>query len=515
MFKNKINHFVVILSVIFFVGLSNLSFSSPNNNFYTPYSTISYFIQHINEKNYYPEKAAETFNIENGRTDSLESLAISLKKILDGRGLMIELAKVPHDTNYFDSTTGLQQYTLFEQLPDIYLIKSNNRWYFSKHTIGMIPIIYQSMYPYNVQQIVNLLPHFFQNNFLFLKLWQWLGIVILLILGFLVYLIFDKIILYILFRLWKKFINKDVDISQLSRISHPLATLLILVLLKNLLTLLELPIGFTFYSNIVLTVVISFLFFYMLYRITDYISEFFARYAEKTENKLDDKIVPIVRKFSKVVIVIFAIIYIIKNIGVDITPLIAGVSIGSLALALAAQETLKNLFGSLTLFSDKVFQVGDWIIAEDADGTVEEIGMRSTKIRTFNDSIIIIPNGKLADMKINNMGRRRYRRFKNLISLKFSTSLDKINIFIDELKKYLEDHPNVLNTYKRVFFHNMSDSSLQILFDVFLTVPDYESELRVRQQILSDIMKIAEKLDVDFAFPSQVLYFNSLEGPQG
>jgi MscS family membrane protein len=145
------------------------------------------------------------------------------------------------------------------------------------------------------------------------------------------------------------------------------------------------------------------------------------RYTQRTESKLDEQLVPIIKRTLQAVIIGVGIIQGLRVMQIDVTALIAGISIGGLALALAAQDMLKNLFGSLTIFLDRPFQIGDWINFSGVDGTVEEVGFRSTRVRTFANSMVYVPNGKLADMIINNYGLRNYRRFKTTIALTYDT----------------------------------------------------------------------------------------------
>ena len=507
----KFSIFIIVLFLFSSFSAFSQDFDEngkPIVNFSTPYNAVFVHLQYLNSDFYNAKIAGKCFNIK-GNADSAASLAIKLKKIYDGSGLIVNMAKIPRDSNYLDSSTGYNRYVLFSNHPDIYLEKIDESWYYSAHTVKIIPILYAEIYPYSIDQFVNDLPDFFHSRFLFIEVWKWIGLLLLFVSSALLYLIFNRIIIYFLIKLWKKALRKDVGASYLHKVSKPLGFLFIFILFEKAIPILGLPIGVSYYVNLILNLSIPVIITFLIYRITNYVSEFFEKIAEKTPSKLDDKIVPIARKFLKIVVVIFGGLYIIKNIGLDITPLLAGVSIGSLAFALAAQETIKNLFGSVTLYSDKVFEPGDWIIAEDVEGTVEEIGIRSTKIRTFNDSIITVPNGKLADMKINNMGKRNYRRFRTLLGVTYGTPTAKIDEFIIGLKKIVAEHPKTRKDYDRIALFNLADYSIQILFDTFFDLPDIVSELSARQEIISKIIKLAESIGVDFAFPSQTIYLEN------
>jgi len=511
MTNTRLNIFIIVLFIFSIFSTKSQDFDENNKpiiNFSTPYNTIFVHLQYLNSNFYNPKIAGQTLNVK-ASPDSAAKLAIKLKKILDGSGLIVNMSKVPREANYLDSSTGLNRFILFKNFPDIYLEKIDENWYYSRHTVKLIPRLYKDMYPYSLDEFVSELPDIFRAKFFFIELWKWLGLLLMLIIAVLLYLIFNKIIVYFLLKFWKKALRKDVVPTYLHSLSKPLGFLIIFLAFEKALPLLEFPISVSYYLNLAIKILIPVIITFLIYKITNYVSEFFEKFAEKTPNKLDDKIVPIVRKFLKVVVVIFGGLYIIQNIGLDITPLLAGVSIGSLAFALAAQETIKNLFGSVTLFTDKVFEPGDWIIADGVDGTVEEVGIRSTRVRTFNDSIIIVPNGKLADMKINNMGKRNYRRFKTMLGVIYGTPTNKINEFVVGLKKIVAEHPNTKKDYDRIYLNNLADYSIQILFDTFLITANYDEELLVRDQLITSIIELAESIDVDFAFPSQTIYLEN------
>ena len=140
----------------------------------------------------------------------------------------------------------------------------------------------------------------------------------------------------------------------------------------------------------------------------------------------------------------------------------ATLSIGGLAFALAAQDTIKNFFGSLMIFVDKPFQVGQWITAPGIDGTVEEVGLRSTRIRTFSNSLIYVPNGKLADATIDNHGLRAYRRFSTQLAITYDTPPELIEVFVEGLRKIVLDHPTTWKDNFHIYMNDLNSHSLDI-----------------------------------------------------
>jgi len=177
-----------------------------------------------------------------------------------------------------------------------------------------------------------------------------------------------------------------------------------------------------------------------------------------------------------------------------------------LAFALAAKDLLGNFFGSLTVLLDRPFHIGDWVIIGDVEGSVEQVGFRSTRIRTFYNSLITLPNALLTTTKIDNMGARRYRRMKTMLGLTYDTPPEKIDAFCEGIRSLIQLHPYMRKDYYQVYFNQYSAASLDILVYVFWETPDWNTELRERHRFLLDVLRLAKQLDVEFAYPTQTLY---------
>jgi Small-conductance mechanosensitive channel len=260
----------------------------------------------------------------------------------------------------------------------------------------------------------------------------------------------------------------------------------------------------------VLTVFASIATIVLVYRLTEFVAERALEYTAKTESSFDDQLVPLIRNSIQVVVIVVGVLFILQNNGVNVTSLIAGLGLGGLAFALAAQNTLANFFGSITLFLDRPFQVGDVISAGGIDGTVEEVGFRSTRLRTFYNSQVTMSNAKLADLDIDNLGRRQVRRFRTNIGLTYDTPTDKIQAFVEGVRKVVEDTPEIWNDSHEVHFNNMGAYSLDILVNIFFDVTTWTEELTARHTFLMSVMKLGEELGVEFAFPTQTLHVESL-----
>ena len=243
------------------------------------------------------------------------------------------------------------------------------------------------------------------------------------------------------------------------------------------------------------------------YRVVDVFEGLAREYAGKTEGKLDDQLVPMVGRVLKVAVIALGIVFVLQNQGVQVGSLIAGLGIGGLAFALAAKDTVENLFGSLTIFLDRPFQIGDWIVVDDKwEGVVEEVGLRSTRIRSFGKSMISVPNGKVGNSPINNMGQRPFRRQTTTLGIEYSTPTEKIETYVAQLNRIVAEHPETWDGTCEIHFKDFGASSLDIMVYFFIECPDWHRELQVRQEIFIAFMKAAEDLGINFAFPSTSLY---------
>ena len=254
------------------------------------------------------------------------------------------------------------------------------------------------------------------------------------------------------------------------------------------------------------------------YRAIDILADYLRERAEETETQLDDQLVPLVRSTLKIFVTAVGALFVLQNLDVNIASLIAGLGIGGLAVALAAQDTIKNLLGGVTIFADKPFQVGDWVLIGDIEGTVESVGFRSSRVRTFYNSIITVPNARMTDTAVDNMGARRWRRYTTTLGLAYHTDPDRIQAFVEGIRALIRANPDMRTDYYIVEFHGFGSVSLDVLVYCFIDAPDWNAELRTRHVLNLDIMRLAQRLEVEFAFPTQTLHVvetpeNPFSGP--
>jgi len=249
---------------------------------------------------------------------------------------------------------------------------------------------------------------------------------------------------------------------------------------------------------------------YFIYRLVDIVEYYLKKWFTKAETGLETMLVPVIRKSLRIFVIVIAALYIADNIlDQEIGAILAAAGIGGLAFALAAQDTIANLFGSVSIFADRPFRVGDRIRIGGFDGPVEEVGFRSTRIRTLDGHIVTIPNSKISNDMVENISKRpSIKRVLN-IGVTYDTSANKIEKAVDIVKKILADVEQINsdpNAPPRIYFTEFNDCSLNILVLYWFTPPDYWLFLEVNQRINLAIMRAFEAENIEFAFPTQTLY---------
>jgi len=472
-----------------------------------PYTTIYNHLYYLQMDSYDPERAALSL------PNNSEELSIKLKQILDGKGLFLDLNRIPQDSMYLDSLTDDHIYFVSELEPLIYVEKIDDRWVYSRTTIGAIPELHKAVYPFGTQFVSYFHAPFWQVEILTIKLWKWLGLFLIGIFAWICAVFISKITRGII----RNFISKRLALNAIVEkailtLSRIISVLLGIRLFLYLVPMLQLAPIKNAYVIKALNILSLFLVILILKNIATIVFQFFNKAAKKTDNTLDDQLLPVVEKLVVIIIWAFGIIYILDYLDVNVTALLAGISIGGLALALAAQDTVKNFFGSIMIFLDRPFQIGDWIHFNDVDGTVEEVGIRSTRIRTFANSLTYVPNALLADSVVDNMGLRVYRRFKTDIGITYDTKPEIIDQFVRGIREIIKMHPTTRKDYFEVHLNSFGASSINILIYTFFQASSWTDELVGKHEILYAIIKLADKLGVRFAFPTQTLHIEEMPG---
>jgi MscS family membrane protein len=345
-----------------------------------------------------------------------------------------------------------------------------------------------------------------------LEHWQWGALFVLVLVGFLV----DRLLVLILLglvglALKRRRIETDRDLRR--NAVRPLGLLALSLVWWAGIPQLAMPAAILVVLMVVAKGLAAVAVVWSAWRLVDLVTDYLLRKARGTETRVDDVLVPLVRKTAKVFIAAFGLVFIADNLAIDVTSLLAGLGLGGLAFALAAKETVANLFGSVTVLLDRPFDVGDWVRIDGVDGNVENIGFRSTRVRTFHNSVIAIPNSQLITAVVDNMGARRYRRIKTMLSITYDTPPEKIEAFCEGVRELIRRHPYTRKDTYHVYLNALSASSLDVLLYCFVETPDWATELREKHRLFADILRLASRLGVEFAFPTQTLYVEKTEAP--
>jgi MscS family membrane protein len=249
-------------------------------------------------------------------------------------------------------------------------------------------------------------------------------------------------------------------------------------------------------------------FFWFVYQFVHVMDARLSQWADSTESTIDDILVPLFGKTLRIFIVILAVIIVIQNLtGLEIGPLLASLGIGGLAVALAAKDSIANFFGTLTILFDKPFQVGERIVIDNYDGVVEDVGFRSTRIRLLSGHLVTIPNEKVVNSGLENIGKRPNIRWLTNIGITYDTPPDKIEKAVAILREIIADHEGMHPDFPpRVYFNGFNDWSLNIMVLIWYHPPDYWNFQEWVQRTCLEITRRFSAEGIDFAFPTRTLH---------
>ncbi|MEM9413524.1 MAG: mechanosensitive ion channel family protein, partial [Planctomycetota bacterium] len=339
----------------------------------------------------------------------------------------------------------------------------------------------------------------------FIKDYQWICLIALLLIGFLAGQL-ARILFDYLTKLWFRMTSTDVDDQIRKQLWAPVIALVHILIWYYGTTMIDLP------SSAMGVILPVLKFFTVLaavwtaFRAINLLQNYLMKKAKTTASRYDDSLVPFICSALKLVAVILGVVLFVDVFEKDWKAVIGGFGVVGIAVAIAAKDMLGNIFGSVTVLSDRPFDIGDWVVIDGkVEGTVEHVGIRSSRLRTFHNSQIIVPNSLLTTANVDNMGRRQYRRFKTMLQIRYDTPVDKIESFCAGVRQLIHDNPYAKGENAHVFVNQFSESSIDILLYVFLDCSTWSVELRERHCLLTSILRLAEHLNVGFAFPTRTL----------
>lgn len=430
---------------------------------------------------------------------------LTLKGALDAVGARVRIDELSDNESFLDPKTFEPVAVVARELPRVRLERMDDgQWMIPASALVQADQIYDDSVAIDLQKLKKSFPAWATRKVFGLSAWQ---------LGFLVLLVALSLVMrWVVTRLLSWRLARIIEVLKIratrddvARVVWPLGSLVAIGVVALGAPSLALGSRASVALMVAVRILAALSGLSFAYRIVDVVAEQMTLKAATTSTKMDDHIVPLVRRVLKIVVVCIAVVLVLQAFDVNVGSLVAGLGIGGLAVALAAKDTIGNFFGSVAIFLDRPFQIGDWVQTPDVQGTIEQVGFRSTQIRTLRDTLTSVPNAKLADAVVENFGARRYRLVRTVVGLQYDTAAERIEAFCDGVRAIVAAHPHTRKDEVQVHFHDFSDSALHVMMQFYVVVPDYSTELRIRHEVLLDIVRLARDLGVSFAFPTRTL----------
>jgi MscS family membrane protein len=362
-----------------------------------------------------------------------------------------------------------------------------------------------SLSAFEPQGVREWVPQRLQVRGFLLEHFQWIGLAVLLLLAWLGAGLVRQFSRRVLRHL-QRFGGKELDRETLLAFERPLGLVVVAALFARGLRWLDLAPSAESVLDLAARTVEVCGSVWAAYRLVDVLTWKLARTAESTASRFDDMLVPLLRRTLRALVLGVGLLYLASWFSGDVWHVLAGLSIGSLALGFAAKDSIENLFGTFTVLLDRPFHLGETILFEGREGLVESVGFRSTRLRSPGDTLISIPNRKFIGETIENLGSRRWRRASATLSLVYGTPPEKIEAFCEGLRELIRGHPLTKKSEYQVWLNQLGASSLDVLLVYFLEVSDPFTENREKHRLLLDVLRLAQRLGVEFAFPTQTVW---------
>lgn len=387
--------------------------------------------------------------------------------------------------------------------------EDSRTWKVAAATVAQIPRLYREL---GYGPLADYLPPvFFEVRLLDIALWQWLALVLLVALASAIGWIGTVVMLRILGPLTRR-AAPALGEQLLTAVMGPLRLTLgvAVFFLGSRLLNLSIP-AHQFFREIEKALIIVVL-AWVVVRMMDVFADLATERLRNAGRSTAIAVVPLGRKATKVMIVILAVLAALQNVGLNVTGILAGLGIGGLAVALAAQKTVENLFGGVSLILDQPVRVGDFCRFGDRVGIVEEVGLRSTRIRTLDRTVVSIPNGHFASLELENFTLRDRIWLHTTIGLRYETTPDQLRHVLVQVRRMLYAHPRVDPRPARIRFVNFGAYSLDLEIFAYVLTSDFDEFLAIKEDVYLRLMEIVAESGTGFAFPSQTTYLASDQG---
>ncbi|MFQ5644874.1 MAG: mechanosensitive ion channel family protein [Thiogranum sp.] len=352
------------------------------------------------------------------------------------------------------------------------------------------------------------LPEWSQRLVFDQPLWRWFGVLILLLTAALAYLLVNRIA-----KTWAGRSAAPELRMQWAQLARPLMLLILIPIVEHVLAEnLRLTGIILETTTLTLWAVFTLALTWAVWQGGHVVAESIVSTQDMHSGSIDSQLIRLGLRLIATILSVTILVIGAQHLGIPAYSVIAGLGVGGIAIALAAKDSLANLLGSLLIMFEKPFRVGHWIKLGDTEGIVESIGFRSTRIRTFYNSLVSIPSNTLVNSTVDNMHMRHYRRVRTTLHIRYDTPAKKVDAFIKAIEQLVLDSPLTRKDRYRIRLDDFNDFGLQILVNFFLDVANTREEQVERQRILMGILKLAEAMDIQFATPAPLPVADSPQG---
>lgn len=508
--------FLLIPVGIFAQNDNKVDLSNPNAALYT-------HIYYLMPESYDLQKSARVIRMSDREQAGV--LAKRIKEVLDGNGLAIDFSKIPIDPDYVDTIGfatrtlehNMHRYAPFPiRMPEVYLEKSGKNWYYSEETIQKLDALYKRTFPVELTWLSEKFPGFFSakiNNFL---IWKPVVALITLLISVIIYFILEPVFFFIL-RLFQRLFFKKIADGTTMLILHELAKPLVFIVIIKFIRAMLPSMQMVNLNALLMTglkIAETIFWIFVVLKLLKTILNFYHGHKPDEKTKLDKQLAPILNKVLQGIVILIGFLHILTAFGVDPVTVLTGASIGGIAIAFAAQDSVKNLIGTMVIFLDQPFQLDDWVEFGGVEGSVERVGFRSTIIRAADTTLFQVPNSKISEADINNKGLRVFRRYTAELGIRYDTPPDLIEAFVEGIKELITLHPSTKSQSYNVDFISFGASSLNIMVNVYFKGLDWGQEQESKHILHLGIVRLAAALGVEFAFPSTTMLVEQFPGKQ-
>jgi MscS family membrane protein len=377
-------------------------------------------------------------------------------------------------------------------------------WLFSSETLHQVPEAFEEL---NAPGIERFIPQVLKEVKLFsLPLWRWLGILVCLTLALILASLVTHVLMAVLLSSVRRMRGQEND-RYLHLLRRPMRLIFLALAIRILAHFAVSLLARTFWTRVSIVLGIAGI-SWLLIQFSDTVSEMRSRQLLRTQATSQIAVLALGRRLFKILVLFVALVLLLHNAGVNVSAMLAGLGIGGIAVALAAQKTLEDLFGGITIITRKAIRVGDFCQLADQLGTIEDIGLGSTRVRTLSNTVLTIPNAKVSQMSLENYSLRQKIWFHHVFGLRSDTSPDQMRQVLIETTEMLRSDRRVEKESARIRLIQFGASSLQVEVFAYIKTTDYTTFVEIQEDLLLRIMDIIAANGTGIALPSQLTYLD-------